>query len=77
MSGQSRLWALDFDQDGLPDVAHLITGREQGPWGTVHVTACGERLDAANHPRGWWRTEGLPLQERWVHCGAAGKDGKE
>jgi len=70
------LWALDCRPlvpggDSLPVLAHLIVSVEQGPHGEVRHSACGQRLTAGNHPRGWWSTSRgrLPLVERDIHCG--------
>ena len=79
--GERRTWALDLGPvyRGGPDQpirAHLIVRTETSSEGKVRWSECGRRFTAANHPRGWWTTDGerLPLQEQHVHCGAARSD---
>lgn len=67
-------WAMDICSDtnhpyyGNPIAAHQIVSEEDG--GKTRITACGKRLTASNHPRGWWTTRPgeLPLGGELVHC---------
>jgi hypothetical protein len=62
------LWMLDIDENGWPWQAHRIVADD----GTTRTTACGERVTAHTHPRGWWSfpEEHLPLSgDNDIHCG--------
>jgi hypothetical protein len=60
---------------GYPIRAHQIVREEDD--GRAMITACGKRLTASNHPRGWWTTRPgeLPLAAHAVHCMAEQWDG--
>lgn len=69
-------WAMDICTTlnhpfyGNPIAAHQIVSEEDG--GKARITACGKRLTASNHPRGWWTTRPgeLPLADHAIHCTA-------
>jgi hypothetical protein len=63
-----NLWMLDLEGLGWPRLAHLIVEEHDG----MRTTACGRRVTAATHSRGWWSTRAgvLPLANpKAIHCG--------
>lgn len=70
-SAAEVVWMLDMDEDDWPVLAHQIVGVEhEGQRDEVRLTACGRRVTAEMHPRGWWSFPPgrFPLAANAVHC---------
>jgi hypothetical protein len=72
-TGDAVTWMLDLDEHGRPWRAHMIVEDDR----TTRTTACGKRVTAGTHPRGWWSFPPgeLPLSgPNDIHCGWTPED---
>lgn len=71
-----RLWMLDLDERGRPNLAHQVAVDSVPPpeaWPPELFTVCGLKITrSSSFNKGYWSTQpgNLPLPERDIHCRA-------